>query len=327
MDHRDEGLSGRNGEAGRRNGAERNGLGRNEDAEMGSDPTANSQRSSFYERAARRMGLRADEPRDRQGARRDQPAGGRPDDRQRGFVEGYRYNEGYAPAGGFGQGGYGSYGGQAQGGQAGNWGNEHTTWRGRPEHREWFDEGAAAPAGSPGRNARDVNVHAPRDDQSERERTGRGRWQREAMTAGEIMTSNVRFVAPETTLDEVARIMRDENCGVVPVIDARRRLVGMVTDRDLVVRAAADGRAFNTTRVSEIMTDEIDAVTADEPIKDVIDLMGKKQVRRVPVVDRDDQLIGIIAMADIANRADYDEDLQDALERVSSRRSFWSRFF
>jgi CBS domain-containing protein len=56
-------------------------------------------------------------------------------------------------------------------------------------------------------------------------------------------------------------------------------------------------------------------------------LMGRKQVRRVPVVERDDRLVGIIAMADIATRADYDDELQEALDRISARRSFWSRFY
>ena len=74
------------------------------------------------------------------------------------------------------------------------------------------------------------------------------------------------------------------------------------------------------------MTDDVSAVTEDEPLTSVLDLMGRKQIRRVPVVDRNDRLLGIISMADIAHRADYDEDLQDAFERISSRRSFWSLF-
>jgi len=145
-------------------------------------------------------------------------------------------------------------------------------------------------------------------------------WQRDVTSAGEIMTVGVRGVGPEATLEDVARIMRDENCGVVPVVDPGHRLIGIVTDRDLVVRAAAAGKPLATTRADEVMTNEIEAVTSDEPLDGVIELMGRKQVRRIPVVDRSDRLIGIISMGDVATRADYDEELCEALERVSAKR-------
>jgi CBS domain-containing protein len=145
-------------------------------------------------------------------------------------------------------------------------------------------------------------------------------WQRDVTTAGEIMTVGVRCVAPQTTLEDIARVMRDENCGVVPVVDTAHRLIGILTDRDLIVRAVAEGKPLATTRADEVMTNEIEAVTSDEPVEGVIELMGRRQVRRVPVVDRDDRLIGIVSMGDIATRADYDEELREALERVSARR-------
>jgi CBS domain-containing protein len=77
----------------------------------------------------------------------------------------------------------------------------------------------------------------------------------------------------------------------------------------------------------DVMTDDVEAVTPDEDLHDVVHLMGEHQVRRVPVVERGDRLVGIVSMADVATRADYDEDLQDALEEISARRSFWSRLF
>ncbi|HJR41036.1 MAG TPA: CBS domain-containing protein, partial [Gemmatimonadaceae bacterium] len=80
-------------------------------------------------------------------------------------------------------------------------------------------------------------------------------------------------------------------------------------------------------RVADVMTEDVEAVTPDELVRDVVDLMGDRQIRRVPVVDADDRLVGIISMADVATRADFDEDLQDALEEISARRSFWSRVF
>ena len=154
---------------------------------------------------------------------------------------------------------------------------------------------------------------------------GRRFWQREPLAARDVMTRNPRTVTRQSAHREAAAIMRDENCGVVPVVDAAGRLEGILTDRDIVVRGVAHDRAHDL-RIEDVMTDDVSAVTEDEPLTSVLDLMGRRQIRRVPVVDRDDRLLGIISMADIANRADYDEDLQDAFERISSRRSFWSLF-
>jgi CBS domain-containing protein len=154
---------------------------------------------------------------------------------------------------------------------------------------------------------------------------GRRFWQREPLAARDVMTRNPKTVNRQSSIRDAAMIMRDENCGVVPVADGAGRLEGILTDRDVVVRGVAH-ESFGQLRVEQVMTDDVSAVTEDEPLTSVLDLMGRKQIRRVPVVDRDDRLLGIISMADIANRADYDEDLQDAFERISSRRSFWSLF-
>ncbi|HZJ54091.1 MAG TPA: CBS domain-containing protein, partial [Myxococcaceae bacterium] len=149
-------------------------------------------------------------------------------------------------------------------------------------------------------------------------------WQREPLAARDVMTRNPKTVTRQSSIREAAVIMREENCGVVPVVDISGRLEGILTDRDIVVRGLVE--ESTQRRVEEVMTDDVSAVTEDEPLTSVLDLMGRKQIRRVPVVHRDDRLLGIISMADIANRADYDEDLQDAFERISSRRSFWSLF-
>ncbi|MGZ6140886.1 MAG: CBS domain-containing protein, partial [Myxococcaceae bacterium] len=153
---------------------------------------------------------------------------------------------------------------------------------------------------------------------------GRRFWQREPLSARDVMTRKPKTVTRQTSIREAALVMRDENCGVVPVVDSAGRLEGILTDRDIVVRGLIDEGTLR--RIEDVMTDDVSAVTEDEPLTSVLDLMGRKQIRRVPVVDRDDRLLGIISMADIANRADYDEDLQDAFERISSRRSFWSLF-
>ncbi|MCP3137263.1 CBS domain-containing protein [Pyxidicoccus xibeiensis] len=156
--------------------------------------------------------------------------------------------------------------------------------------------------------------------------TGTGRrWQREPLTAREVMTRNVRTARVDSSLRDVAQIMKDEDCGVVPVTDGRGSLVGIVTDRDLVVRGFTGGKSPDQLRVSDVMTDDVEAVTPDDNLHGIIALMGRKQIRRIPVVERDDRVVGIISMGDIANRADYDEELQEALDRVSSKRSFWNR--
>ncbi|HEX5752880.1 MAG TPA: CBS domain-containing protein [Archangium sp.] len=155
----------------------------------------------------------------------------------------------------------------------------------------------------------------------------RGRWKREPLNAREIMTRTVKSAQLDSSLREVARIMKDEDCGVVPVVDGQGRLRGLITDRDLVIRTLAEGRPPDNMHARDIMTDDVEVVTPDEDIHGIIALMGRRQVRRVPVVERDDRLVGIISMADIATRADYDQELQDALDHISARRSFWSRLY
>jgi CBS domain-containing protein len=154
-----------------------------------------------------------------------------------------------------------------------------------------------------------------------------GRWKREPLNAREIMTRNVKSAQQDSSLREVARIMKDEDCGVVPVVDKQGRLRGLITDRDLVIRTLAEGRPPDNMLARDIMTDDVEVVTPDEDIHSIIALMGRRQVRRVPVVERDDRLVGIISMADIATRADYDQELQEALDHISARRSFWSRLY
>jgi CBS domain-containing protein len=166
-----------------------------------------------------------------------------------------------------------------------------------------------------------------RDRDYGRERR-RGRlWEREPAMARDIMTPNPKAVRRDATLRDVAQIMRDENCGVVPVVDDNQRLIGLITDRDTVMRTFTEQKPWTAFKAGDVMTDEVDAVTPDTPVREIIQLMGRKQVRRVPVVDRSDRLAGVISMADVATRANEDEDLQEALDRISKRRSFWSRLW
>ncbi|MCY1083131.1 CBS domain-containing protein [Archangium lansingense] len=195
-------------------------------------------------------------------------------------------------------------------------GREAHTWEDRPgmEPREGMGEYSGL-----------VGMGQPVPPRTETQR--RGRWKREPLNAREIMTRQVKSAHLESSLREVARIMKEEDCGIVPVVDKQGRLRGLITDRDLVIRTLAEGRPPDNMHARDIMTDDVEAVTPDEDIHSIIALMGRRQVRRVPVVERDDRLVGIISMADIATRADYDEELQQALDHISSRRSFWSRLY
>ena len=139
----------------------------------------------------------------------------------------------------------------------------------------------------------------------------------------EIMTKNVRTATREMSLREVAAIMRDGDMGAVPVVD-EGKLIGIVTDRDIVVRCIAEGRDANTT-VNDAMTTELFTVGPDDFVFEAIRLMGDKQVRRIPVVDDNGELAGIIAMADVALETEDEREIAETLEEISSGASFWGR--
>lgn len=139
----------------------------------------------------------------------------------------------------------------------------------------------------------------------------------------EIMTSNVRTASPDTPLREVAAMMRDGDVGSLPVVDDGK-LIGIVTDRDIVVRAIAEGKEASAP-VSEAMTTEIYAVRPDDFVFEAIRMMGDKQVRRIPVVGESGELAGIIAMADIALETEDEREIAETLEEISSGAGFWSK--
>jgi CBS domain-containing protein len=136
------------------------------------------------------------------------------------------------------------------------------------------------------------------------------------LRCNDIMTKNVTICSPQTTLREVAEKMQDDGIGSIPVVDGGR-LVGIVTDRDIVCRVIADGRDTRSTLASEAMSQDIVTCSPDDSAHDAIRKMGEHQIRRIPVCDVNGRLRGIIAMADIALEAERDRELADALERIS----------
>lgn len=141
------------------------------------------------------------------------------------------------------------------------------------------------------------------------------------MRAADIMTDNPEVVSPDTPLSEVAQKMRDLDVGIIPVVDdaQSRRLRGVITDRDITIRATAEGKDARETRVSEVMTPRVQSVNKNDSVRNVLSLMQREQVKRVPVTDREGRLVGIIAEADLLNDYEgYEEDrlVEETLERV-----------
>jgi len=143
------------------------------------------------------------------------------------------------------------------------------------------------------------------------------------MRCREIMTSNVKTATRDQSLREVAAIMRDGDMGSIPVVEDGK-LVGIVTDRDIVVRSIAEGKDASSP-ISEAMTTEIFSVKPDDFVFEAIRLMGDKQVRRIPVVDETGVLAGIIAMADVALETEDQREIAETLEEISSGSAFWSK--
>jgi len=139
------------------------------------------------------------------------------------------------------------------------------------------------------------------------------------MKAHEIMSPNPTSVTPDTSLVDAARLMKDENIGVIPVVDSldSRRLIGVVTDRDIAVRAVAEGRDGSTTSVGHIMTSDVRTSGPNDSVNDVMALMGREQIRRVPIVDERGALVGIIAQADIVLEAKDDKKAERTVEKIS----------
>ena len=121
------------------------------------------------------------------------------------------------------------------------------------------------------------------------------------MKIGDAMTRDVELTRPDATISEAAKMMADQDIGLLPV-GADDKLIGVVTDRDIVVRAVALGLDPKTTTVDKVMSERILYCYEEEDIKKANESMGELQIRRMPVVNRDKRLVGIISLADLAIR-------------------------
>jgi CBS domain-containing protein len=135
------------------------------------------------------------------------------------------------------------------------------------------------------------------------------------MKVSEIMSRDVKVLPPNATLQQAAQQMKVLDVGALPICDGER-LLGMVTDRDIVVRAIATGKDRQVT-VTEVMSPDVFYLFEDQDVDEAARIMEKRQIRRLPVLDRNKHLVGIVSLGDIAVRTGDDSLSGDALEAVS----------
>jgi len=133
------------------------------------------------------------------------------------------------------------------------------------------------------------------------------------------MTRNVISAEPHDSAASVALLMKNNNIGPVPIVDNQRSkmLVGIITDRDLAIKVVAEGRDPRTTPVMQVMTTDVITCRADDDIETALDAMATQQVRRIPVIEDGNKLLGIIAQADIATRMDKPEKTGKVVREIS----------
>lgn len=136
------------------------------------------------------------------------------------------------------------------------------------------------------------------------------------MRVSEVMTQGVECIGPDATLQEAAAKMKSLDVGPLPVCD-NDRLVGMVTDRDITVRATAEGDAPTDVRVRDVMTPGVIYCFEDDPVEDAARLMAAKQVRRLVVLNRDKRMVGIVSLGDLAVKTGDEQLAGNALEGIS----------
>lgn len=135
------------------------------------------------------------------------------------------------------------------------------------------------------------------------------------MKVREVMTSSVDWVTPETTIVDVAKLMKKIDVGSIPVCKGNQ-MIGIITDRDIVLKVISAGRDTKNTPVQDVMSTDIKSVTANQDVHEAADLMSKYQIRRLPVVEQG-KLMGIVAIGDLAIEKIHINEAGDALSEIS----------
>jgi CBS domain-containing protein len=137
-----------------------------------------------------------------------------------------------------------------------------------------------------------------------------------AQKAKDVMTRNPQVVTADASVQEAARLMKSEDTGVLPVVESQgtRRVVGVITDRDITIRVVAEGRSSATVR--DAMSTGVRTCKEDDSLNDVMKVMSSEQVRRVPIVDDSGELVGIVSQADVVLEGD-DKRAEKTVEAIS----------
>ncbi len=135
----------------------------------------------------------------------------------------------------------------------------------------------------------------------------------------EVMTKDPVCCLPNDMVADVAELMKSENIGSMPVIENKqtKKLIGIVTDRDLTLKIVAEGLDAKSTKVDEVMTHKVVTCLADDDLQKALDAMSEHQLRRIPVVDNDNKVVGIIAQADVATRVNQPEKTAEMVKEIS----------
>ena len=135
----------------------------------------------------------------------------------------------------------------------------------------------------------------------------------------EVMTKNPVCCLPNDMVVDVAELMKGGNIGSIPVIETEKtkKLIGIVTDRDLALKVVAKGLDAKSTKVETVMTRKLVTCFADDDLQKALDAMAEHQLRRIPVVDADNKIVGIIAQADVATRTDQPEKTAEMVKEIS----------
>jgi len=140
------------------------------------------------------------------------------------------------------------------------------------------------------------------------------------MKNSDVMTKDLIYSLPGDLVSDVAQLMKNEDIGPVLIVDDSdqgKRLVGIVTDRDLAIKVVSEGRDPQNTRVEDVMTKKVITCRADDNVQSAMQAMAQYQLRRIPVVDDHDRLVGIISQADVATRVDEPEKTAEVVKEIS----------
>ncbi len=136
-----------------------------------------------------------------------------------------------------------------------------------------------------------------------------------AKTIRDLMTSNPTTIEPDKTVVDAAKLMGDEDAGLIPIVEGQK-LVGTITDRDIATRVVAESKDPQSTKVRDVMTSRLVTIDPDQDLDEALRLMAQHQVRRLPVVEEDGKIVGIVAQADVAKHTS-DEQTGEVVQQIS----------